>query len=736
MLTKKLVSVAVLFAANSIAQAAGYSEHRAPDHGVITVTVLQPQSAAAIERFRQGGLHDFILEEFKISIDPLWMVEDTWTQELSRRFAANDLPDVFAGISGVSIDLINDWGANGRLYPVDELLHVAPELEHMYEHYPESKLYNTADDGHIYYIPSGYDKPMYFGGIAIRSDLVEKANYDLTTVIDFDDYVDLYRALVIANDNKPLINSVPDIRELLLMPFNSVGLDDPSALSYDDSDGRFFFPYTTEEACFAVDWVRDLYTEGILHPDILTHRSEGLELSEGSGVRSPPAVFQSCVRCAYDYEYGYKLEHPDETWEYVVMKPPQYRGDIKHWRMPLVGGEIGVALSSAMSSMNAERTMGMFDWFRSNQGSATARFGRKDLDWTLIDGTPHRLYTGPGSQYTLQEEWTSVAETAWGNFLSQESWGHLDVFGKMVEKEWVLKEEWTGSNLYDRFIDHYQPTYSHIYRRSTVPLGSPLYGFPHDLRTMEKNLFGMAHEWSANAIRKGFDPSEWSDLQDRLRDLGLDAYELRSNNWYAERLISSGGGGGRVHRRREEIELPMFPLWTGSFPEPSLNLTIEPSKLGLEGASEIKLEKVGDAIDGVLQGAGYTRRYFRVPDGVVIATDLRPYECDSAQCDQIILFVMRGGDDDIGEAYRDSEFYVRMGELIGDGLPSLPESVGGLPYGGSFTSRVFVYQFLKLSNEVRFVTKTLFEDTSVGIQWDDQALADLLEQSQDDQESD
>ena len=186
----------------------------------------------------------------------------------------------------------------------------------------------------------------------------------------------MYRALMEANDGKPVMSTRSGVRGLLALPMKAVGLDGPSTISFDDEADRFFFPYTSDAARFAVAWVRQLYEEGILHPDALIHGEDDWEPDMGELVY--PALFHDCVFCfTYNNEERYKREHPESTSNFVAVKPPEYEGALQPWRNRRVGTGLEIILNSDLPEWKAERIMGMLDWFRGEEGHAVSHIGHR-----------------------------------------------------------------------------------------------------------------------------------------------------------------------------------------------------------------------------------------------------------------------------------------------------------------------------------------------------------------------
>lgn len=528
-----LLSAAMLTALGTVAWSEGSGEAAAPAaDDVVTVTLLQRQDPLGVGDFRTRGLYQVILDRFNLDIEARLMANEPFREQFKLIIAAGDMPDMLAGVSRTTIDELNQWGTDGLLYPVDTLMHVAPELQRFYAQYPDAVDYNTAPDGHMYNIPGGYDTPIFYHGTAVRKDLLDSVGFDLDGVKDFDDYIDMYRALMEANDGKPVMSTRSGVRGLLALPMKAVGLDSPSTISFDDEADRFFFPYTSDDARFAVAWVRQLYEEGILHPDALIHGEDDWEPDMGELVY--PALFHDCVFCfTYNNEERYKREHPESTSNFVAVKPPEYQGALQPWRNRRVGTGLEIILNAELPEWKAERIMGMLDWFRGEEGHAVSILGIEGEDWVLLDGLPRQLYARAGNEYVFPEEWQSKVKSAEEFEAWNENWGYIKFAGDVAQKAWQLGGQHLKNADTNKFVNDYVPKYSQVYAKSPSPRITFNEEEAEEIPSLRNALNTAAYEWVAKAIVGQVDMAEWDDFQGQLQALGLERYEEIYNAAYA-----------------------------------------------------------------------------------------------------------------------------------------------------------------------------------------------------------
>lgn len=88
--------------------------------------------------------------KFKFNTPP----NDSLETQKNLLFASNELPDIFYGASLTNSD-VTKYGNSGQLIPLEDLIEeYAPNIQKMFEEYPEVKKTITALDGHIYTLPA------------------------------------------------------------------------------------------------------------------------------------------------------------------------------------------------------------------------------------------------------------------------------------------------------------------------------------------------------------------------------------------------------------------------------------------------------------------------------------------------------------------------------------------------------------------------------------------------------
>lgn len=95
--------------------------------------------------------------EVATNINVEWDVtpKASWKERKNLIIASGDLPDVFYGAYIIEDNEIMSLASDGVLLPIEDLIEeYAPNIQAVFDEYPEVKAYMTAPDGHIYSLPT------------------------------------------------------------------------------------------------------------------------------------------------------------------------------------------------------------------------------------------------------------------------------------------------------------------------------------------------------------------------------------------------------------------------------------------------------------------------------------------------------------------------------------------------------------------------------------------------------
>ena len=570
------------------------------------VTLLQ-RSDGVDTRWR--GLHDLLLQQFGIEIDADFLPSSDFNSKFNLLVAAGEIPDIVAGFRSVPIGQFNDWGTAGVLYPVDELMDHAPELNSFFEEFPYIKEFATAPDGHLYHVPGGYDSPGYYGTV-VRRDLLDDFGYDLDEVEDFADLRDMLRTLQNAGNGAPVLGTVQGLPDLLELPFRALGMDGARNLSFNGESRKFYYPFVSDDAYFVVDWLRELYEDGIIDPEAFISPAR----STKSYFDRYPAMLYGSMHLAYHYEHQAQLSGYPIDLEAV--RPPSIQGNRSAWRTPRVVTHPEVVLNRRLADEKAKAIMGMLDWLRTDEGYASSLYGVRGENWKFVDGVPRQINPSTIGAPGLQAPNTG----SFGLGLSR--------------KLWELRNPWVDEQMEDDFLAKYLL----LFDRAVYP---EILFTLEDARAAQDllhELNELVFRWYREMIVGDTPMSDWPLFLDELQRYGVDRLEQHYNEApYRETdFIASGGAirtgsGGNTSSKSSnaqsstsETSTPDSIDWAkGALPTPTSLMKIDTGKLLPFGKDSTKLADADARLTTTLDRAGYRERgYYTIPNGYLLVTSM------------------------------------------------------------------------------------------------------------------
>ena len=622
-----LVVVIVEFAG-----AEGDSERPAPfdnfsidDYG--PVTLLQRSDAVDSS---WSGMQNLLLHRFGIEVDAAFLPSSDFNDKFNILVSAGDIPDMVAGFRSVPIRQFNDWGAAGILYPVDELMDHAPALSTFYEEFPYIKEFAIASDGHLYHVPGGYDAPAYYGTV-VRRDLLDEFGFDPDQVDDFADFRDMLRTLQDASNGAPVLGTLRGFPDLLELPFRAFGMDSARGLSFDDESREFYYPFASDEAYYVVDWLRELYADGIIDPEVFSNQV----LSTADYFNRYPALLYGSVPLAYHYEQQAQLNGYPIDLEAV--QPPSIQGTQSAWRTPRVVTHPEVVLDRQLVDGKAQAIMAMLDWLRTDEGYASSLYGVRGEDWDFVDGVPRQ--TNP---FTTGAAGLQVPNT--GSFAVG-----------LSRKLWELRNPWVDKQMQEDYLSKYLQ----LFDRTVYP---ELLFTLEDARAVQpllRELEQLVFQWYGAMIVGATPMSDWPLFLDELRRLGLDLLEQQYNQTpyretpyretpyretpYRESDYFASGGrvtamGVNTSSKSSNAQSGAAKTGTkdridwanGALPKPTSLMVIDTRKLLPFGKDSIELFEADVRLRSMLNKAGYRERgYYSIPKGFLLVTSLDVYNCNT-----------------------------------------------------------------------------------------------------------
>lgn len=338
---------------------------------MITCTVADINDKSDIKELRKRTGVD-------LQIQPIADAKTT-LDKINVLIASNQLPDIFYG---VPLPQINDLGAKGALVPINKYADMLPNFKKLYmEENPSVMKSYTDEKGDLYTWPIYGVARDVNHGFLYRKDIFDKNGIKEWTNTD-----EFYEALKKLKEIYP--ESIPFVskrKEAILQDFAyGWGLGSLSwPCCYDEASKKWQFVGTSPAFKDMLDFMRKLYTEGLLDPEFMTDA----DTSWTAKMTEKEKAFAT-----FDW-----IGRLDMFRNQVKDKIPEY--DLRYANPIGPVGKIrrinkisifGLAVSN---NKNKEAALKLMDYMTSPSGSELMTMGIKDLEFTL-DANGKPVYPG------------------------------------------------------------------------------------------------------------------------------------------------------------------------------------------------------------------------------------------------------------------------------------------------------------------------------------------------------
>ena len=242
----------------------------------ITLTCAVQQSPI------QGDFNEMVIlkefaEESNVNIEFQNIPSSDLETQLSLMLASAEVPDLLMKMN-VSAATQATYAAEGMFVALSDYEEYMPNLMSWFEEYPTAKDAVTMSDGKIYgapYILAGESIRMG-GKMWFNTDLMEKVGYD-TIPTTTDELLEYFRATAAYDYNEngqadEIALSAGSIDDVMYLFMGSYGLMNRGSSHRDVyvDDGELQYAYSSERFKEELRCLNQLYTEGLLDPDIFT----------------------------------------------------------------------------------------------------------------------------------------------------------------------------------------------------------------------------------------------------------------------------------------------------------------------------------------------------------------------------------------------------------------------------------------------------------------------------------
>lgn len=326
-----------------------------------------------------------------------WNGGETYLEQLNLRIAAGDMPDVFSPWNGIESELIK----NGALLDLTDLLQ--EKAPHLWESIPEEmwdavKANDPTGENRIYVIP----QVLNYGrnGGMIRQDWLDSLGLKMPTTQE--EFVEVLRAF--KNDD-PNGNGVADeiatggraeVRWMGQM-FGQYGIAMWEGYpQWDIYDGELTYSAVTQNMKDCLEWMSELYAEGLLDPETLLNDKSAWDGKINSGVVGVwEHLPQECYNYAENIYTGTGIK--PQIAILPAISAPGYEGYYTHRQMN--GG--GFVVANTEDEEKIDKIMKVLDAYGNQDMWMEFYNGVEGMHSEVIDGKAVRLPDDPSTQQNL-----------------------------------------------------------------------------------------------------------------------------------------------------------------------------------------------------------------------------------------------------------------------------------------------------------------------------------------------
>ena len=331
-----------------------------------------------------SGFDKLIQEKFGIKFDIQIIDMSSYKEKFVVMFNTNNLPDI-STVYGISISELNEAGEAGRFLDYFDYIDLMPELTKLLTDNKDLLPALVSNSGSLYY------SPLYYGmgdklngkGIAVRKDMLEDTGFDYSNLATMDDLYAMFKALKEANPDKYVLSQRYGLGGAYTFG-NLMGVSSTSA-TWDVQNSTWVPTYRQQGMKDFVEFWKNAYEDGILHPDFMTMSSNDMWQMVYNGELSAFIDAMAYADAAMDNAISDEVE-----WTYVM--PPKYNG--YQYGIPSNAG-FGWVNQKIVSSETEvpEKIFKFLDWLYTDEGFARSWLGEDGVDYETISESPFEWIT-------------------------------------------------------------------------------------------------------------------------------------------------------------------------------------------------------------------------------------------------------------------------------------------------------------------------------------------------------
>lgn len=343
--------------------------------------------------------HAKILEDTGINMNVV-QGADNWKQQLALLITGGDLPDIMAFMDATTFQ---GYAAEGAFYDISDLVGNYPNimayLNSVVGYTAEDMLARTTIDGAVYGIPGVTIARSYYS-TNIRTDWLEKVGKEIPVTLD--EFTEVMRAFTFEDPDGDGVDDTYGFSGnrgyySLTNLFGAFGAR-PDQAYFLNEDGTVTTNVISEDYKAALAYVRDIYAEGLVDPEIFTAT---YEQSQEKVVRGEFGLWTGWWSVAGNVVARFGYEESNPTDSLAVIDPP-VGADGKSGVIAQDPCENYMAISYDCEKVEA--ALKLIDYIASTEGHRIATYGIEGQFWTQDANGDIDWYYGIGGKDALGNE--------------------------------------------------------------------------------------------------------------------------------------------------------------------------------------------------------------------------------------------------------------------------------------------------------------------------------------------
>ena len=512
------------------AQAAFAQENESADTGVTEITYPLSEETITLEfysctnesvtiPFAENKLFTDYEKLTNIHIDFTEIPFASWYEKIQLSMASGDYPDVYAGGMGpIDTNLLQEYAEQGVIIPLNDLIeNYTVNIKKYLAENDELRKMCTMADGNIYSIPTIHQNfNRAFWQLSINKTWLDQLGMDYPETMD--EFRDYLRAVTTTDmDGNGELDeigfSVPGASYLNYLMGCFGTLDTGNHLYINDED-EVSFSATSDEYRAFLEYMHDMYAEGLIDPESFTQDSTRLNAKAASS---------SAIGASIQFlsnSYG------ETVCEYKIAPVLTNNEGVGEWpRNGRINDVYLNGFSITCANENPIETIQWLDyWMDNGEHALTMRYGTRGEYWD---------YTGEeGGEWEVFDVNPVTGETidafVRGKVCTQALviplWMFSDTNDKLVVTNEYSIEKRDSQEWYDPYLSNPYPTVYMTSEDSTEISGL----------AMELNNYIGSQE--ALFIMEGVTDEAWEDYVERCEKLGSERYLEIYTKYYEDYL--------------------------------------------------------------------------------------------------------------------------------------------------------------------------------------------------------